>query len=134
MKHSRVAISVSLVITSLVLFVLDPYTYGGVGGDRQNLIVHAWQPAATVLLVLLNGIGVFRVHRDVGLRIFAAELMLFVALNSLYVLRDGWDTRTTIGNVGSRLPLVWLLLGLFVRLGHIGILVWRNRSASPAGS
>jgi hypothetical protein len=113
--HTR-TVNILLVGIALCCLIPDPYTYGGVGGDRHNFDFHIWQIVATIGLVTFLIAGVSRKDRIVALGIYQVETLLFVTLNLIYVARDGFYTRCVVGDYGFPLPAVLLLIGLLVRL------------------
>ena len=112
---ARVALTI-LVLAAIACLIPDPYTYGGVGGDRHNFEFHAWQVVATGVLVALLLTGTFRKDWTSVRHVFAIELLLFLTLNLIYVGRDGIETRVVVGNYGFRLPAFLVVSGLLVRL------------------
>lgn len=110
------ALRIVLVIVLVGLMALDPYSYGSVGGDRHLFAFHGWQVIATLALLILLASAAVQRSRGVAARLFAVELGLFLVTNLVYVLRDGIQTRSVVGNQSYYLPGMLVLAGIVIRL------------------
>ena len=110
-------LSVLITLVLIACLAFDPYSYGGVGGDRHNFRVHEWQIVASFMLVTLQISAVLSTNsRRRFLTLVATELLMFCGMNVLYVLRDGFEARGVVGNYSYDLPFRLVVSGLLVRL------------------
>ena len=113
--RSGLLVSVGLILL-VILFFLDPYTVGKVGGDEQAFTRFYWQSGFAATSVILLLIAFERVRR--GANVFVPLLMesaLFLVANAIFILRDGWNVRMFYGYEGSPVPLIAVSAGLLVR-------------------
>ncbi|HEX6373280.1 MAG TPA: hypothetical protein VF006_30425 [Longimicrobium sp.] len=108
-------IGIPIVLGLVLCLAFDPYTFGGVGGDRRNFEVHAWQVVATASLVFVQLAALFSSSCRATLTLLVLELTLFCTLNLIYIIRDGFDARTVVGNYSHPLPLKLIVTGLLLR-------------------
>lgn len=117
------------IVTAVALFALDPYSWGRVGGEHlnfgprmQDVPVHRWQIWATVVLIALliaaAALAIRQRYRDL-LAVLMVEATLFLALNVIYVLRDGMEIRGYVGYDLSPSPLRAAAAGLLARVALV---------------
>jgi hypothetical protein len=122
------------VLAAVALFAVDPYSFGGVGGDEYLQVPHPWQRWVTVGSGTLLVVAVARLRRsriDHARLLVLAEAMVFVATNAWYVIRDGWIVRSLRGFEASSLPMVAVALGVLARCVALTLLL-RGKRAQPA--
>lgn len=111
-------------IFMIMLFHIDPYSYGARGGD-VGFDVYVWQQGATVAFTCLLVAALVLVRKRqnrAALMALMVETAGFVAINALYVLRDGFWERMLRGYGSSPLPLLAVATGLIVRF----FLIWHR--------
>ena len=81
---------------------------------------------------LLLGAAIQR-SRATAVKLLVTELLAFLALNAIYVVRDGLITRSTVGNYGYSLPGMVVLVGILLRLCLIALFRWERRDAPRPG-
>ena len=140
----------ALAATGLLVLLLskDPYSYGNVGGefftfevvgDKMIFIApYPWQRWYTAGLLLLMALALFQLIRGrvkEALVVFAAESVLFVGVNVVYLLRDGAAVRTLVGDEGSTTPGDVAIGGLLIRAALVSLLLgyWHRIHRNPAG-
>lgn len=125
-QHVGVAATTVLVTTILFFLWSDPYSHGHIGGeyavftrDFTQLRPHPWQIGASVVLTIFMGCGlvqVFRRRPRSAMILFAAEGVLFLVLNLLYVFRDSLQVRATSGDQGDALAAEVTLTAMVIRV------------------
>lgn len=130
----------SLLVAASLLLLLDPYSYGRIGGDEQAFTRVYWQVAfAAMSFCLLMGvvIGRSRLTRSAMSWTAVVEFAIFAIANTIYITRDGLDVRMFAGYEGSPVPLATVLLGMLVRVVALIVLLRdfrRQHDVTPAPS
>lgn len=117
LRSPRPWISVGLVYASL-LYALDPYSWGWQGGDT-GFDTYPWQVSVTAFAVILLGAALVGVHRgrdDLSLKTLSVETAIFLAVNVIYLVRDGFVTRSLAGYNSTALPILATTVGLVIRM------------------
>lgn len=106
------------VLTAVLFFGFDPYSYGRRGGHTGLQAEFPWQSAATVTLVvvLLSSLTLLQKRNPSAARLLlSVELAAFLLLNGVYAARDGVALRFFAGEYSSPMPLLCTCAGLLVR-------------------
>lgn len=122
------------ILIAAALLALDPYSGGRIGGEHVNfgprmedVPVHRWQIWGTLALVaLLIAAAVFAIrqrYRNLFASL-AAETVLFLMFNVIYVLRDSMEIRGYVGYELAPTPLRATAAGLAVRIALLVGVVW----------
>lgn len=113
----------------LSMYVLDPYSWGAVGGDvgfESNSWQIAWA-AVSVVLITMAMIFLSRNAPRIPRLLVCLEFLCFVLVNWILISRDGFWTRVVVGAVSTWRPFVALCIGLIVRV----LLLYLLRRMSP---
>jgi hypothetical protein len=126
----------TLLAIAIVALVLDPYTFGGVGGDEWYPSI-AWQRlvGGVQLLLLAGAMLIVAMSRYRYLqRLLGVEATIFLAFNIALLLRDG-TLRLVVGYSAAPLLLLLLIAGVIVRAALIRATVRHdsNRGTSFLG-
>lgn len=119
-------------VVAVGALLLDPYSFGDSGGEL-SLRSRPWQSAAAAaqaaaliaaaVYVWLSG---FRRARILA----SAELLSFVALNAIYLLRDG-TMRFDAGYTGDTTVVFMIVVGSAARWGNVALLNRLTQTKSP---
>lgn len=112
---------VAAVTLAAALLLLDPYSFGRQGGDVWA-VRFQWQCFAAGiqgLLLIVSAVGAY-LDKRWARGLLLSELCLLVALNVIYLLRDG-ETRFLIGYESSLRSLWVLSAGIAVRILALGL-------------
>lgn len=141
--RQRVGVAATMVLVATISYFLwsDPYSHGYIGGeyavftrDFTQLRPHPWQIGASVVLTIFMGCGlvqVFRSRPKSAMFLFAAEGVLFLVLNLLYVVRDGLQVRATSGDQGDALAAEVTLTGMVLRVILLLLVIQCCRAEAP---
>jgi hypothetical protein len=120
-------------ILLILLFLLDPYSTGRIGGDQNLQPSYVWQSWFTGLLVALLAIALAWWRRGAGQKTFwtlLSEFVLFVSVNAVYYIRDGYQLRSFSGYDDSPAPLLVVGFGTVIRIGLLWNLARRSRDTN----
>lgn len=116
-----------LLFAASLLLLMDPYTFGRMGGDEHAFTRVYWQSAvAGISFGLLVAVTLWlSSHVRSATRAAVAELAVFAVANVIYIARDGFDARMYAGYEGSPIPLATFVVGILIR-GVALFLLFRN--------
>lgn len=100
----------------ILLYALDPYSYGHRGGHTGIQPEFMWQTmAALAACFLLLGAIILRHFPRTALWLLLAEALGFAVMNVIYVQRDGAGLRFYAGEFASPMPMLIVFCGVVAR-------------------
>jgi hypothetical protein len=118
MQRDRLQKVSLFLIVAVIAMCVDPYSFGGTGGDSGRQSPIAWQvmiAAASVLALGATFVMLPR-HPKSARLLQTGEFVLFCAANAAYMIRDGVAMRMVVGYESSPRPGIALALGLGCRV------------------
>lgn len=122
LKKPRALIAAMLTVV-VGLMALDPYSWGGTGGEL-GFERFSWQIAVTALQVGLLGllfVMTLRAQYRHALALVLVELLLMIGANAWLILRDG--TQRFISGYAADSTTAWLLVAGVLLRAFIGLTI-----------